>query len=76
MTTSELLDHLRAEAMKLPEPERLVLARALEASVVELDTSPELAAEIDRRLASLDDGSAQLVSSQELLKEAQQRFGR
>lgn len=61
MTTAELLDHLREEAMKLPEPERLQLARELEESVVENDDvalHPEWHDEIERRVMAIKAGEA------------------
>ena len=47
MTTSELQEFLRAEAMKLPDDERLVLARDLMRSVGD-----------ERYLAAIDEGLA------------------
>jgi putative addiction module component (TIGR02574 family) len=61
VTTAELLDHLREEAMKLPEPERLQLARELEESVIESDDvrlHPEWHDEIERRVMGIKAGES------------------
>jgi putative addiction module component (TIGR02574 family) len=60
VTTAELLEHLRQEAMKLPEPERLQLAREIEESV-EADEDalhPEWHDEIERRVMAIRAGES------------------
>ena len=61
VTVAELLEHLREEAMKLPEPERLQLARELEDSVEsddELELHPEWHDEIERRVRAVRAGES------------------
>ena len=78
MTTAELLEHLRAEAMKLPEKERLQLVVQLsdtlgpgvdEDSAAVATVSPAWAAEIRRRVAEIDAGTAQLRPYQDVIAE-------
>jgi putative addiction module component (TIGR02574 family) len=77
MTTAEMLEHLRAEAMKLPEEERRELVRSLQETLSDGDDddiSPAWRDELSRRRASLRDGSAQLVPAAEVIAELRARF--
>lgn len=67
MTTAELLEHLRTEAMKLPERERLQLVVELHETLgpglpvdddSSVSVSPAWDAEIRRRVAEVDAGAA------------------
>ncbi len=79
MTTAELLEHLRAEAMKLPEKERLQLVVQLsdtlgpgvddDDSATVATVSPAWDAEIRRRVAEIDAGTAQLRPYQDVIAE-------
>ncbi len=79
MTTAELLEHLRSEAMKLPEKERLQLVVELHetlgpgvdgAAANAADTvSPAWAAEIRRRVAEVDAGRADCRAYEEVVAE-------
>ena len=73
MTTTELIEQIKAQALKLPKHEREPLARELFAAgeaLADLDddadgVDTQLDAVITRRLASVRDGSAKLVSRDE-----------
>ena len=78
MTTAELLDHLRQEAMKLPEPERLQLARELEESVVDNDDDvalhPEWRDEIERRVMAIRAGESSGRPAAQAIADIRVRF--
>lgn len=73
MTTTELIEQIKAQALELPKHERELLARELFAAgdaLVDHDGNAggddaQLDAVITRRLASIRDGSAKLVSRDE-----------
>jgi hypothetical protein len=73
MTTTELIEQIKAQALELPKHERELLARELFAAgeaLADLDddadgVDTQLDAVITRRLASVRDGSAKLVSRDE-----------
>ncbi len=78
MTTTELLEHLRAAAMKLPEEQRRQLAQDLEDTldvddVLELE--PEYAAEIERRIVAIENGTATTLTLDEVRARLRERFG-
>lgn len=71
MTTAELIEQIRSRARELSKPERELLARELFTVTEELvgldddGVDPQLDAVITRRLASIRDGSARLLSRDE-----------
>lgn len=78
MTTAELLEHLRAEAMKLPEKERLELALSLQESVDESDDfelHPAWRDELARRIDAIDNGTSKGRPAAEAIAEIRARFG-
>jgi len=63
------LEKLRKEALRLPEAERAELAHSLVLSLdgpADEDAEPAWDAEIQRRLAEIDTGTAELVDREEL----------
>ena len=71
------LEKLRSEALRLPEDERAELAHSLVLSLDgPADEHAELAwdAEIERRLAEIDAGTAGLVDREELRRRMQARM--
>lgn len=79
MTTAEMLEHLRAEAMKLPEPERRALVRSLQETLDDDsddgELHPDWDAELRRRIARIDDGSARVSTVDETMARVRARFG-
>ena len=78
MTTAELLEHLRIEAMKLPDKERLQLAMSLQESVDDVDDfeiHPGWHDEIARRIDAIDNGTSKHRPAAEALAEIRARFG-
>lgn len=73
------LEKLRAEVLKLPEPDRAELAQQLVAS---LDGTPDPGAlemwdaEIVRRLAEIDAGTAKLIDRAEFSRRMRARISR
>ena len=72
MTTAELIEQIKAQALELPKHERELIARELCAAGEELadfddddDVDPRLHEVISRRVASIRDGSAKLLSRDE-----------
>jgi len=76
---SSTLEKLRTEALNLPEPDRAELAQQLLAS---LDGAPDPGveeawdAEIRRRLAEIDAGTAQLIDRAEFSRRMRARISR
>lgn len=76
---SSTLDKLRAEALNLPESDRAELAQQLVAS---LDGAPDPGveeawdAEIRRRLAEIDAGTAKLIDRAEFSRRMRARISR
>jgi putative addiction module component (TIGR02574 family) len=71
------LDKLRSEALRLPEDERAELAHSLVLSLDgPADENAESAwdAEIERRLAEIDAGTAELVDREELRRRMRARM--
>lgn len=65
-------------ALRLPREDRTKLASCLLKSLDDDDDfklSPEWVEELDRRVRSMDDGTAKTISSEDLWKEVNQRFG-
>lgn len=78
MTTAELLEHLRAEAMKLPDEERRQLVASLQDSLDDDDDfelEPAYAAELEKRIAAIENGTATLLSLDEVRARMRARFG-
>jgi putative addiction module component (TIGR02574 family) len=72
------LNKIRAEALSLPDDERAELAHDLIASLdapADADTIDAWDAEISRRVAEIDAGTAKLVDRAELRRLMQQRIG-
>jgi putative addiction module component (TIGR02574 family) len=65
------------EVLHLPRTDRSYIASRLIESLDDDDfkLSPEWAEELDRRVKSIDDGTAKMISSEDLWKEVNQRFG-
>jgi hypothetical protein len=77
MTTTELLEHLRAEAMKLPDEERRQLVRSLQETLDdESDIHPGWRDELAKRAADVDNGTADLKSVSETIAEVRARLAR
>ena len=76
---SSTLEKLRTEALNLPEPDRAELAQQLLAS---LDGAPDPGveeawdAEIRRRLAEIDAGTAKLIDRAEFSRRMRARISR
>ena len=71
------LNKIRAEALGLTEDERAELARDLIASLdapADPDTATAWDAEIARRVAEIDSGTAKLIDRAELRRRIQQRI--
>ncbi len=71
------LNKIRAEALSLPDEERAELAHDLIASLdtpADADTSDAWDAEISRRVAEIDAGTAKLVDRAELRRLMEQRI--
>ena len=73
------LDKLRAEALGLPESDRAELAQDLVASLdgpADADVEKAWDAEILRRLAEIDAGTAQLIDREEFSRRMRARMKR
>jgi putative addiction module component (TIGR02574 family) len=66
-------------ALTLPEEERLYLAEALKESVEPVESQEEVDAawrdEIERRLKSIEDGTAVLLDGDEVMRELKSKYG-
>jgi len=75
---STTLKKIRAEALTLPDDQRAELAHDLIASL-DLPADPDAIdawdAEISRRVAEIDAGTAKLIDRAELRRRMQQRIG-
>ena len=72
------LNKIRTEALNLNDDERAELARDLIASLdapPDPDTANAWDAEIARRIAEIDSGTAKLIDRTELRRRIQQRIG-
>jgi putative addiction module component (TIGR02574 family) len=82
MTTAELVEHLKAEAMKLPEKERLMLALDLEESLTGDGSeyaepiSPGWKAELQRRADAVRSGRALGRAPREVIDEIRAKVTR
>ena len=73
------LEKVRAEALKLPEADRAELAQDLVASLdgpADPEAGKAWEAEIQRRLAEIDAGTARLVDREEFSKRMRARLNR
>jgi len=77
MTTAELLEHLRQQAMQLPKKERLELAHELEDSVDDDDGDlhPAWRTELERRVAAVDAGTAEALPVDEAFADIRAKLG-
>ncbi|MDP2345525.1 MAG: addiction module protein [Deltaproteobacteria bacterium] len=79
MTTDDLLERLRAEAMKLPESQRRELVRSLQDTLDndadDDDLHPAWHDEIARRVAALDNGTSTHRPLEEVMADIRARFG-
>ena len=76
MTSAELFEHLRTEALKLGADERRELARVLEDSLSEdFDLHPAWHDELSRRIDAVDNGTAKTRPAADVLAEIRARFG-
>lgn len=76
---SPTLERVRSEALDLPESERAELAQNLVASLdgpPETDVEKAWDAEILRRLAEIDSGTAKLIDRQEFSRRMRERMSR
>ena len=76
---SSTLEKLRSEALSLPEAERAELAHSLVISLdgpVDQDAEKAWDAEILRRLAEIDSGTAELIDRAELHRRMRERRSR
>ena len=78
MTRAELLEHVREEAMSLPEHERLQLARELEESVEAdaLGLHPEWHEEIEQRVTAIRSGTSTGKPAAQAIDEIRARLQR
>ena len=77
--TNTTLEKVRAEALKLPEADRAELAQDLVASLdgpADPDAAKAWEAEIQRRLAEIDAGTARLIDREEFSKRMRARLNR
>lgn len=73
------LEKVRSEALNLPESERAELAHDLVASLdgpADADAGSAWDAEILRRLAEIDSGTAELIDREELRRRMRARMNR
>jgi putative addiction module component (TIGR02574 family) len=73
------LEKVRSEALRLPESERAELAHSLVVSLdgpADADAEPAWDAEILRRLAEIDSGTAELIDREELRRRMRARMSR
>lgn len=76
---SSTLEKVRAEALNLPESDRAELAQDLVASLdgpAETDAEKAWEAEILRRLAEIDAGTARLIDREEFSRRMRGRMNR
>lgn len=76
---SSTLEKLRSEALRLPEAERAELAHSLVISLdgpADQDAEKVWDAEILRRLAEIDSGTAELIDREELRRRMRERMSR
>ena len=76
---SSTLEKLRSEALSLPEAERAELAHSLVISLdgpADQDAEKAWDAEIQRRLAEIDSGTAELIDREELRRRMRERMSR
>ncbi len=80
---SEAAKKLLEQALALPEADRLMIADEIWASLGEqaqeeaagqLMDDPEFRAELERRLESVADGSAELIDGEQVFREARERL--
>jgi len=73
---ADLVDELSRKARTLPPEDRVRLAEELLATVQEVDAEVELAwdAEIKRRIAEIDSGTAKLIPAEEVFAEVRRLF--
>ena len=73
---ADLVDELSRKARALPPDDRVRLAEELLATVQEVDAEVELAwdAEIKRRIAEIDSGTAKLIAAEEVFAEVRRLF--
>jgi putative addiction module component (TIGR02574 family) len=82
MTTRELIEQIKARALELPKHERESIARELFAAGEELagddvddeGISDEFADELERRLASVRDGTAELIPADVVFAQLRARY--
>jgi putative addiction module component (TIGR02574 family) len=77
--TAHALEKIRSEALSLSESERADLAHSLVASLdgpADHAVEKEWDAEIRRRLAEIDSGTAQLIDRGEFRRRMQERMSR
>jgi putative addiction module component (TIGR02574 family) len=77
--SSETLEKLRSEALRLPETERAELAHELVKSLdapADTDAAEAWEKELLRRLAEVDAGTAKLIDRNELRNRIQARMNR
>ncbi len=77
LIASAALEKLRAEALELPESERAELAYELVASLdgpADADVEKAWDAEISRRLAEIDAGTAKLIDREEFRRRLRARL--
>ena len=73
------LEKVRSEALRLPESERAELAHSLVVSLdgpADADAGSAWDAEILRRLAEIDSGTAELIDREELRRRMRARISR
>jgi putative addiction module component (TIGR02574 family) len=72
---SEAATNLLEQLLQLSEADRLMIADRLWDSLTEQD-DPEFAAELQKRLESVADGSAELIDGEQVLQEARERLAK
>jgi putative addiction module component (TIGR02574 family) len=77
VNTTISYEQLEGGALRLPREDRSKLASRLLESLEDDDfeLSPEWDEGLDRRMKEMDDGTAEMISSEELWKKINQRFG-
>ena len=83
MTTAELIEHIRSRGLELSKPEREQFARELDAVSEELtdldasaddDMSPEFVSELERRIESIRNGTAELIPADVVFAQLRARY--
>ena len=75
-TAVQFYEKVEDEALHLPREDRSKLAsRLLESLDEDVELTPEWKAELDRRIQSIEDGTAKLIPHEEVMANVRARLG-